>query len=219
MILHENRKSSDMDISTYIEARKAIVEQWYSKETEDLKLSCLEEDSVVDILDLLADDQEASLAVVDAKHLLVGIITERDIIKYLAEGNVLSNQTKVGKLMTRNVMTGSPDMYCVDALKVMVKGDFRNLPIVVEGKFLGILSIIDAAKAKLIEALSRSKDVFDALISFGTDLPSLNIDQSMQEAFELLNGNKTPFLTVKDKGDIVDYLTYHEIIRIRLRSK
>jgi len=208
-----------MDISTYIEARKAIVEQWYSKETEDLKLSCLEEDSVVDILDLLADDQEASLAVVDAKHLLVGIITERDIIKYLAEGNVLSNQTKVGKLMTRNVMTGSPDMYCVDALKVMVKGDFRNLPIVVEGKFLGILSIIDAAKAKLIEALSRSKDVFDALISFGNDLPSVNIDQSMQEAFELLNGNKTPFLTVKDKGDIVDYLTYQEIIRIRLRSK
>ena len=219
MILHENRKSSDMDISTYIEARKAIVEQWYSKETEDLKLSCLEEDSVVDILDLLADDQEASLAVVDAKHLLVGIITERDIIKYLAEGNVLSNQTKVGKLMTRNVMTGSPDMYCVDALKVMVKGDFRNLPIVDEGKFLGILSIIDAAKAKLIEALSRSKDVFDALISFGNDLPSVNIDQSMQEAFELLNGNKTPFLTVKDKGDIFDYLTYQEIIRIRLRSK
>ena len=208
-----------MDISTYIEARKAIVEQWYSKETEDLKLSCLEEDSVVDILDLLADDQEASLAVVDAKHLLVGIITERDIIKYLAEGNVLSNQTKVGKLMTRNVMTGSPDMYCVDALKVMVKGDFRNLPIVVEGKFLGILSIIDAAKAKLIEALSRSTDVFDALISFGNDLPSVNIDQSMQEAFESLNGNKTPFLTVKDKGDIVDYLTYQEIIRIRLRSK
>ena len=208
-----------MDISTYIEARKAIVEQWYSKETEDLKLSCLEEDSVVDILGLLADDQEASLAVVDAKHLLVGIITERDIIKYLAEGNVLSNQTKVGKLMTRNVMTGSPDMYCVDALKVMVKGDFRNLPIVLEGKFLGILSIIDAAKAKLIEALSRSTDVFDALISFGNDLPSVNIDQSMQEAFESLNGNKTPFLTVKDKGDIVDYLTYQEIIRIRLRSK
>ena len=208
-----------MDISTYIEARKAIVEQWYSKETEDLKLSCLEEDSVVDILDLLADDQEAGLAVVDAKHLLVGIITERDIIKYLAEGNVLSNQTKVGKLMTRNVMTGSPDMYCVDALKVMVKGDFRNLPIVLEGKFLGILSIIDAAKAKLIEALSRSTDVFDALISFGNDLPSVNIDQSMQEAFESLNGNKTPFLTVKDKGDIVDYLTYQEIIRIRLRSK
>ena len=208
-----------MDISTYIEARKAIVEQWYSKETEDLKLSCLEEDSVIDILDLLADDQEASLAVVDAKHLLVGIITERDIIKSLAEGNVLSNQTKVGKLMTRNVMTGSPDMYCVDALKVMVKGDFRNLPIVLEGKFLGILSIIDAAKAKLIEALSRSTDVFDALISFGNDLPSVNIDQSMQEAFESLNGNKTPFLTVKDKGDIVDYLTYQEIIRIRLRSK
>ena len=219
MILHENRKSSDMDISTYIEARKAIVEQWYSKETEDLKLSCLEEDSVVDILNLLADDQEASLAIVDAKHLLVGIITERDIIKYFAEGNVLNNQTKVGELMTRNVMSGSPDMYCVDALKVMVKGDFRNLPIVVEGKFLGILSIIDAAKARLLETISRSNDVFDALRSFGTNMPSVSVDQTMMEAFEVLTGQKAPFLTVKDDGEIVDYLSSQEINRIRLRLK
>ena len=165
-----------MDISTYIEARKAIVEQWYSIETEDLKLSCLEDDSVVDILNLLADEHEASLGVVDAKHLLVGIITERDIIKYFAEGNVINNETKVGELMTRNVMTGSPNMYCVDALKVMVKGDFRNLPIVFEGKFLGILSIIDAAKARLLETISRSNDVFDALRSFGTDMASVSID-------------------------------------------
>lgn len=208
-----------MDISTYIEARKAIVEQWYSKETQDLKLSCLEEDSVVDILDLLADDQEASLAVVDAKHLLVGIITERDIIKYFAEGNVLNNQTKVGELMTRNVMSGSPDMYCVDALKVMVKGDFRNLPIVVEGKFLGILSIIDAAKARLLETISRSNDVFDALRSFGTNMPSVSVDQTMREAFEVLTGQKAPFLTVKDDGEIVDYLSSQEINRIRLRLK
>ena len=208
-----------MDISTYIEARKAIVEQWYSKETEDLKLSCLEEDSVVDILDLLADDQEASLAVVDAKHLLVGIITERDIIKYFAKGNVLNNQTKVGALMTRNVMSGSPNMYCVDALKVMVTGDFRNLPIVVEGKFLGILSIIDAAKARLLETISRSNDVFDALRSFGTNMPSVSVDQTMREAFEVLTGQKAPFLTVKDDGEIVDYLSSQEINRIRLRTK
>lgn len=208
-----------MDISTYIEARKAIVEQWYSKETQDLKLSCLEEDSVVDILDLLADDQEASLAVVDAKHLLVGIITERDIIKYFAEGNVLNSQTKVGELMTRNVLSGSPDMYCVDALKVMVKGDFRNLPIVVEGKFLGILSIIDAAKARLLETISRSNDVFDALRSFGTNMPSVSVDQTMREAFEVLTGQKAPFLTVKDDGEIVDYLSSQEINRIRLRLK
>ena len=208
-----------MDISTYIEARKAIVEQWYSKETQDLKLSCLEEDSVVDILDLLADDQEASLAVVDAKHLLVGIITERDIIKYFAECNVLNSQTKVGELMTRNVLSGSPDMYCVDALKVMVKGDFRNLPIVVEGKFLGILSIIDAAKARLLETISRSNDVFDALRSFGTNMPSVSVDQTMLEAFEVLTGQKAPFLTVKDDGEIVDYLSSQEINRIRLKLK
>ena len=87
-----------MDISKYIEARKSIVEHWYSKETDDLKLSCLQTDCVIDVLDLLADDQEASLAVVDAKHFLVGIITERDVIKYMVEGNVLNRDVKVSSL-------------------------------------------------------------------------------------------------------------------------
>jgi len=208
-----------MNISNYLESRKSIVEHWYSKEAENLKLSCLETDKVIDIMAWLADDQEASLAVVDPKHLLVGIISERDIIKYLAKDNVLNGDLRVSDLMTRNVFSASPDTYCVDALKIMVKGDFRNLPIVVEDKFLGILSIIDAAKARLLETISRSNDVFDALKSFGNDLPSVNVDQTMREAFEVLTEKKAPFLTVKDEEDIVDYLSSQEINRMRLRSK
>lgn len=208
-----------MNISNYLESRKSIVEHWYSKEAENLKLSCLETDKVIDIMAWLADDQEASLAIVDSKHLLVGIISERDIIKYLAKDNVLNGDLRVSDLMTRNVFSASPDTYCVDALKIMVKGDFRNLPIVVEDKFLGILSIIDAAKARLLETISRSNDVFDALKSFGNDLPSVNVDQTMREAFEVLAEKKAPFLTVKDEEDIVDYLSSQEINRMRLRSK
>jgi CBS domain-containing protein len=167
----------------------------------------------------LADEQEASLAVVNAKHMLVGIISERDIIKHLAKKNLIDGNLKVSDLLTRNVVSASPDTYCVDALKIMVKGDFRNLPIVVEDKFLGILSIIDAAKGRLLETISRSDDVFDALKSFGSDLPYVNVEQSMQEAFEVLAINKAPFLTVKDNGEIVDYLSSQEINRIRLRYK
>tara|TARA_B100001059_G_C17672641_1_gene495373 strand:+ start:221 stop:853 length:633 start_codon:yes stop_codon:yes gene_type:complete len=208
-----------MDISNYLDSRKAIIEHWYSKETESLKLSCLETDKVLDIMAWLAEEQEASLAVVNSKHMLVGIISERDIIKHLAQKNVIDGNLKVSDLLTRNVVSASPDTYCVDALKIMVKGDFRNLPIVVEDKFLGILSIIDAAKGRLLETISRSNDVFDALKSFGSDLPYVNVEQSMQEAFEVLAINKAPFLTVKDNGEIVDYLSSQEINRIRLRYK
>lgn len=208
-----------MDISNYLDSRKAIIEHWYSKETESLKLSCLETDKVLDIMAWLAEEQEASLAVVNSKHMLVGIISERDIIKHLAQKNVIDGNLKVSDLLTRNVVSASPDTYCVDALKIMVKGDFRNLPIVVEDKFLGILSIIDAAKGRLLETISRSNDVFDALKSFGSDLPYVNVEQSMQEAFEVLAANKAPFLTVKNEGEIVDYLSSQEINRIRLRYK
>ena len=208
-----------MIVHEYIESRKSTVGQWYSKETDDLKLSCFETDKVVDILPLLADEQEASLAVVDHKHHLIGIISERDVIKHLSRHRSLSEDLLVKDLMTKDVKSATPDFYCLDAMKIMVKGDFRNLPVVIDDKFVGILSIIDAAKARLLETVSRSNDVFNALKSFGADLPSIDINLSMHEAFEVLARHKAPFLTVKHEDEIVDYLAAQEINRIKLREK
>ena len=208
-----------MIVHEYIESRKSNVGQWYSKETDDLKLSCFETDKIVDILPLLADEQEASLAVVDHKHHLIGIISERDVIKHLSRHRSLAEDLLVKDLMTEDVKSATPDFYCLDAMKIMVKGDFRNLPVVIDDKFVGILSIIDAAKARLLETVSRSNDVFNALKSFGADLPSIDINLSMHEAFEVLARHKAPFLTVKHEDEIVDYLAAQEINRIKLREK
>ena len=208
-----------MIVHEYIESRKSTVGQWYSKETDDLKLSCFETDKVVDILPLLADEQEASLAVVDQKHHLIGIISERDVIKHLSRHRSLAEDLLVKDLMTEDVKSATPDFYCLDAMKIMVKGDFRNLPIVIDDEFVGILSIVDAAKARLLETVSRSNDVFHALKSFGADLPSIDINLPMHEAFEVLARHKAPFLTVKHEDEIVDYLAAQEINRIKLREK
>ena len=208
-----------MIVLEYIESRKSTVGQWYSKETDDLKLSCFETDKVIDILAWLADEQEASLAVVDQKHRLIGIISERDVIKHLSRHRSLAEDLLVKDLMTEDVKSATPDFYCLDALKIMVKGDFRNLPIVIGDEFVGILSIVDAAKARLLETVSRSNDVFNALKSFGADLPSIDINLSMHEAFEVLARHKAPFLTVKHEDEIVDYLAAQEINRIKLREK
>ena len=208
-----------MIVLEYIESRKSTVGQWYSKETDDLKLSCFETDKVIDILAWLADEQEASLAVVDQKHRLIGIISERDVIKHLSRHRSLAEDLLVKDLMTEDVKSATPDFYCLDALKIMVKGDFRNLPIVIGDEFVGILSIVDAAKARLLETVSRSNDVFNALKSFGADLPSIDINLSMHEAFEVLARHKAPFLTVKHEDEIIDYLAAQEINRIKLREK
>ena len=66
---------------------------------------------------------------------------------------------------------------------------------------------------------SRHDDVFNALKSFGADLPSIDINLSMNEAFEVLARHKAPFLTVKHEDEIVDYLAAQEINRIKLREK
>ena len=159
------------------------------------------------------------MAVVDHKHHLIGIISERDVIKHLSRHRSLAEDLLVKDLMTEDVKSATPDFYCLDAMKIMVKGDFRNLPVVIDDKFVGILSIIDAAKARLLETVSRSNDVFNALKSFGADLPSIDINLSMHEAFEVLARHKAPFLTVKHEDEIVDYLAAQEINRIKLREK
>ena len=208
-----------MDIRNFIESRKFTVEQWYSKETNELKLSCLGSDNVVDILVLLADEEEASSAVVDNDHKLIGIISERDVIKYLSVNKRIETDLKVESLMSRNVKSGTLGLCCTDALKIMVNGDFRHLPIISDGRFIGILSLIDAAKARLMETNSQSNNVFDALKSCNADLPSVEINQKMHDAFEMLLDKKVPFLTVKSDGKVIDYLTSKEVNRIKLREK
>ena len=207
-----------MDIHDNIESRKPTVDQWYSKETDELKLSCFASDNVVDILVLLADEQEASLAVVDNDHKLIGIISERNVINYLSVNKSIETDLKVESLMKRNIQSGTLDLLCKEALEIMVNGDFRHLPIVLDGRFIGLLSILDAAKAELIAVHSKSNDILDALDSIGVDLPSVEIHQKMHDAFEILLDNKISFLAVKSDGKVVDYLTSKEINRIKLRE-
>jgi CBS domain-containing protein len=77
---------------------------------------------------------------------LVGIFTERDIVRALSQdfdapGHPLTDW------MTRNPLTIGPDASIEEALSVMLKGGFRHLPVVEGGATLGIISMRDISKA------------------------------------------------------------------------
>ena len=84
---------------------------------------------------------------------LVGVFTERDVLRAVGEG--LSAEAVVGDWMTRGPETIEPDEPAEHAAVLMIHGGFRHLPVVDEGKVVGILSIRDLMRAVLDDAAPR----------------------------------------------------------------
>ncbi len=79
---------------------------------------------------------------------MVGIITERDILKTCAAHKGPLLDIKVESVMTHNVTTGSPDDSVEDTMGLMTDQRVRHLPIMEDGKLSGMISIGDVVKAQ-----------------------------------------------------------------------
>ena len=98
----------------------------------------------------ILDQKRIGAAVaVDSKGRLAGVLSERDIVRRVAESGAAALSMKVSDAMTRDVITATPDMSIDDALEQMTDRRIRHLPIVVDGKLTGIVSIGDLVKRKI----------------------------------------------------------------------
>jgi CBS domain-containing protein len=99
---------------------------------------------------LLAEHKIGALVVVDETGGLVGILSERDIIREAATHTDVLDRL-VSDAMTREVITGRPNDDVHSVLQTMTDGRFRHLPVLDKGKLAGIVSIGDVVKAQLGE--------------------------------------------------------------------
>jgi CBS domain-containing protein len=104
--------------------------------------------TVADLLGRLSERNVGALPVVDGAH-LVGIVSERDIVRRLHLGGADVLQLQVAEIMTTEVTTCSPTDSVVDLARVMTERRFRHLPVVVDGELCGIVSIGDLVKARI----------------------------------------------------------------------
>lgn len=82
---------------------------------------------------------------------LAGILSERDIVRAMAEHGATALTVPVGQVMTRNVATCGEDDSCASLMERMTEGKFRHLPVVTKGKLVGIISIGDVVKQRVDE--------------------------------------------------------------------
>ena len=102
--------------------------------------SCTEDTAARTAAEQMIADDVGSLAVLNDDE-LVGIVTERDLVRELAEGG--SGARAVGEIMTPNPDSLAPDIEIEDAADWMMGAGYRHLPVVEGGKLIGMLSIKD----------------------------------------------------------------------------
>jgi len=81
-----------------------------------------------------------AVVVVEDMVRIVGIVTERDLVRAVAQ-SVRAAEARVRQWMTPNPVTIEPDMLIEDAAQVMFDNNFRHLPVVKDGRPLGIVSL------------------------------------------------------------------------------
>ena len=102
-------------------------------------------DMVVEALRLMRDNRVRSVLVID-RDVLVGIVTQGDCaIKVLLPG-LDARQTPVSQVMTRDPVTVKPDDALDGCMAMMASRGFRHLPVLDDGKVIGVISIGDVVK-------------------------------------------------------------------------
>ncbi|MGH8829961.1 MAG: CBS domain-containing protein [Polaromonas sp.] len=101
--------------------------------------------SVLDALKLMADKNIGSLLVMEGAA-IVGIVTERDYARKVALMGRTSAQTQVREVMTSAVMFVRPEQTSEQCMALMTENRLRHLPVLNDGKLLGVISIGDLVK-------------------------------------------------------------------------
>lgn len=103
----------------------------------------------------LVENNIGALPVCDNRGVLVGIISERDLLKECFQHSSILGNTKVQDVMTKSVAVGTPEDDLDYATSVMNQKRIRHLPVVVDQKVAGIISIRDIVSFQLEETKAQ----------------------------------------------------------------
>jgi len=102
-----------------------------------------------DVVAVLAEKRIGAVLVVGDQNTLIGILSERDIVRHLASHAAQTLDLRAAQLMTAHPTTATPATTVAQAMKTMTDGHFRHLPILEDGRLVGVVSIGDVVKARI----------------------------------------------------------------------
>ena len=100
--------------------------------TKPKPITFLATDKVSEAITVMSEKNYGSVIIVDKQEKVIGVVTERDIVKKLVNAGLSAKNTKLEKIMTKNPRVANENDNVVDWLRIMSNDRFRRLPVVDE---------------------------------------------------------------------------------------
>jgi CBS domain-containing protein len=117
--------------------------------------------TLMEVVELLASKGIGAVVVADAAKNVLGIISERDVMRALGAGGPGALNEAVSRHMTAKVFTVSEDTPIDSVMQTMTTGRFRHVPVVADGRLIGLVSIGDVVKHHVNEIESEHRALRD----------------------------------------------------------
>ncbi len=101
--------------------------------------------SLYDAMKLMASKDIGAMPVMD-KTGLIGIISERDIVRKLAQSSVCDLRETIDTIMTKKVITTTPETSLEECMQIMTDNHIRHLPVIEDNYLVGLISIGDVVR-------------------------------------------------------------------------
>ena len=112
---------------------------------------------ISEVVAILAEKRIGAVLILNELGELTGILSERDVVRSLAANGARTLEMTAAQLMTKSPTTVGTDISVYDAEHLMTNGRFRHLPVVEDGRLLGMVSIGDVVKA-VLDAQTQEMD-------------------------------------------------------------
>ena len=127
------------------------------KDKGDLVFTASPGDSVAAVAALLVSRRVGAMVVLDQAHDVAGIVSERDIVRVVAELGAEGLSQPISACMTKDVVFAVPNETVDELMGRMTDRRIRHLPVLRDGKLVGIVSIGDLVKRKIEESVAEAE--------------------------------------------------------------
>lgn len=117
--------------------------------------------SIIDVVAVLTDRRIGAAVVSDDGVHIVGIVSERDVVRAVAAGGANALGAPVSSIMTTDVVTAAPDTTIEQLMSTMTESRIRHVPVTVDDELAGIVSIGDVVKDRIQSLELESKALQD----------------------------------------------------------
>jgi CBS domain-containing protein len=130
-----------------------------------LAVTVAESSNLTTAIEIMHQHRVGAVIIPSANGEPIGILSERDIVRYYAQGKRDFETMLVKDYMTTDVIRGKPNDIVDDVMIVMTEKRFRHMPVVENSKIVGVVSMGDLVKSKLAETAQEAQALRDYINS------------------------------------------------------